>query len=215
MHAMLSFQRHSSSGTKALTGFYLCSALRGNVIRGGPGCLNSLSASISGASAGVRLPCGGDKASGAMVRCSRDDASGRLLELPIWMFDRASCALIEVVAAPRVDLTALSALIALLRETERADGASSNARLSGAAMGTHNPNRGETHATVDERPSRSSRRTAAIRPVRVGERRRHEEDARMARPSCGDAPDPDPSHGAPDPRTRGRRLRSTSGGNAP
>ena len=26
--------------------------------RGGPGCLNSLSASISGASAGVRLPCG-------------------------------------------------------------------------------------------------------------------------------------------------------------
>src|SRR6266446_7111808 len=28
-------------------------------IRGGPGCLNSLSASISGASAGVRLPCGG------------------------------------------------------------------------------------------------------------------------------------------------------------
>ncbi len=69
-----------------------------------------------------------------MVRCSRDDASGRLLELPIWMFDRASCALIEVVAAPRVDLTALGALIALLRETERADGASSNARLSGAAM---------------------------------------------------------------------------------
>jgi hypothetical protein len=83
-----------------------------------------------------------------MVRCSRDDASGRLLELPIWMFDRASCALIEVVAAPRVDLTALSALIALLRETERADGASSNARLSGAAMGTHNPNRGETHGRL-------------------------------------------------------------------
>jgi hypothetical protein len=66
-----------------------------------------------------------DKANGAMVRCSRDDASGRWLELPIWMFDRASCALIEVVAAPRVDLTALGALIALLRETERADGASS------------------------------------------------------------------------------------------
>ena len=28
------------------------------VKRGGPGCLNSLSASISGASARVRLPCG-------------------------------------------------------------------------------------------------------------------------------------------------------------
>ena len=27
--------------------------------RGGPGCLNRFSASISGASAGVRLPCGG------------------------------------------------------------------------------------------------------------------------------------------------------------
>jgi hypothetical protein len=78
-----------------------------------------------------------------MVRCSRDDASGRWLELPIWMFDRASCALIELGAAPRVDLAALGSLIALLRETERADGASSNARLSVAAMGTHDPNRGE------------------------------------------------------------------------
>jgi VIT1/CCC1 family predicted Fe2+/Mn2+ transporter len=29
------------------------------VDRGGPGCLNNFSASISGASAGVRLPCGG------------------------------------------------------------------------------------------------------------------------------------------------------------
>jgi hypothetical protein len=28
-----------------------------------------------------------DKVSGAMVRCSRDDASGRWLELSIWMFD--------------------------------------------------------------------------------------------------------------------------------
>jgi hypothetical protein len=29
------------------------------VSRAGPGCLNSFSASISGMSAGVRLPCGG------------------------------------------------------------------------------------------------------------------------------------------------------------
>ena len=32
---------------------------RGPRSRGGPGCLNRISASISGASAGVRLPSGG------------------------------------------------------------------------------------------------------------------------------------------------------------
>jgi hypothetical protein len=32
---------------------------RDAAIRAGPGCLNNFSASISGASAGVRLPCGG------------------------------------------------------------------------------------------------------------------------------------------------------------
>jgi hypothetical protein len=34
-----------------------------------------------------------EKAAGDVVRCSHDDgASGRLLELPIWMFDPAACA---------------------------------------------------------------------------------------------------------------------------
>ena len=32
---------------------------RASWVRGGPGCLNRISASISGASAGVRLPSGG------------------------------------------------------------------------------------------------------------------------------------------------------------
>jgi len=73
-----------------------------------------------------------------MVRCSRTTP-----RVASW---NARSGLIEVVAAPRLDLTALGALIRLLRETERADGASSNDRLSGEAMGTHDPNRGETHA---------------------------------------------------------------------
>ena len=63
-----------------------------------------------------------ERASGDMVRCSRDgDASGRWLELPVWMLDRASCTLIELVAAPRVDLAAVGALIELLQATKRTD----------------------------------------------------------------------------------------------
>jgi hypothetical protein len=47
--------------------------MAGNLaIRGGPGCLNSFSASISGASARVRLPSGG-----AVVCSRRDQASCR------------------------------------------------------------------------------------------------------------------------------------------
>jgi hypothetical protein len=57
-----------------------------------------------------------EKASGDAFRCSRDgDTLGRWQELPVWMFDRASCARIQLAADPQVDLAALSALMALLR----------------------------------------------------------------------------------------------------
>jgi hypothetical protein len=53
-----------------------------------------------------------EKASGDAFRCSRDgDALGRWQELPAWMFDRASCARIQIGADPQVDLAALGALM--------------------------------------------------------------------------------------------------------
>jgi hypothetical protein len=56
-----------------------------------------------------------EKAAGEVVRCSHDDgASGRLLELPIWMFDRVVCSPMRVEIFPQVDIAALLALRALL-----------------------------------------------------------------------------------------------------
>jgi len=62
-----------------------------------------------------------EKAAGDVVRCSHDaGASGRLLELPIWMFDRAACAPMRVETFPQADIAALQALRALLDATATA-----------------------------------------------------------------------------------------------
>lgn len=37
------------------------------------------------------------------------------LEIPVWMFDRAVCALVRIGVAPQVDIGTLSALASLLR----------------------------------------------------------------------------------------------------
>ena len=63
-----------------------------------------------------------EKAAGDMVRCSGDNGvSGRLLELPIWMFDRAACAPMRAETCPQVDIAALQALRALLDATASGD----------------------------------------------------------------------------------------------
>ena len=57
-----------------------------------------------------------EKAAGNVVRCSHDDgASGRLLELPIWMFDRAACAPMRVETFPQADIAALQAFADIAR----------------------------------------------------------------------------------------------------
>jgi hypothetical protein len=57
-----------------------------------------------------------EKAAGDVVRCSHDDgASGRLLELPIWMFDPAACAPMLVETFPQADIAALQALRGIAR----------------------------------------------------------------------------------------------------
>src|SRR5271170_1183080 len=56
-----------------------------------------------------------EKSGGKVFRCScDDDAVGRRLELPGWMFDRVACAPIRTVAVPLVELAALQALRLLL-----------------------------------------------------------------------------------------------------
>jgi hypothetical protein len=59
----------------------------------------------------------GKKAGGEVFRCSLSGrASGRWLEIPAWMFDRAARATWRVGAAPHVDIAVLSALATLLQD---------------------------------------------------------------------------------------------------
>ena len=71
-----------------------------------------------------------EKSGGKVFRCScDDDAVGRRLELPGWMFDRVACAPIQTVAVPLVELAALQALRLLLTVALRQ-------RVSGDASST-------------------------------------------------------------------------------
>jgi hypothetical protein len=158
-----------------------------------------------------------EKAAGDVARCSHDDgASGRLLELPIWMFDRSACAPMRVEAFPRVDIATLQALRLLLDATAigcvAVGLASSNARVSGAARVSHDQNRGEVHATPTAVSTRPSKRDAAVRFVRYGVRRQHGTDAGMADAASANAPGSDGAAGAPHLRSRGRRSPSSEEG---
>ena len=161
-----------------------------------------------------------EKAAGDVARCSHDDgASGRLLELPTWMFDRSACVRMRVEAFPRVDIAALQALQVLLDATAiggvAVGLASSNARVSGAARVSHDQNRGEVHATPTAASTRPSKRDAAVRFVRSGERRQQGTDAGMADAASANAPSPDSAADAPHLRSRGRRSPSPTEEGAP
>ena len=85
------------------------------------------------------------KPSGDVARCSRDgDAPGRWLELPTWMLDRVACAAICVENGPCVHMAALSALMAVIRQTSGdGDGThlvTSNAPIPGVTRNSHNSN---------------------------------------------------------------------------
>jgi hypothetical protein len=160
-----------------------------------------------------------ERAAGGVARCSHDGAADRLLELPIWMLDRSACAPMRVEAFPRVDIAALQALRLLLDATAIGDVAgglaSSNARVSGAARVSHDQNRGEVHATPTADSTRPSKRDAAVRFVRYGERRQHSTDAGMADAASANAPGSDGAADAPHLRSRGRRSPSPTEEGAP
>jgi hypothetical protein len=160
-----------------------------------------------------------EKAAGDVARCSHNDgAPGRLLELPIWMFDHAACAPMRVETSPRVDIAALQALRALLDATAIGGVAlglaSSNAPDSGVARVSHDQNRGGVHATPTAASTRPSKREAAVRSVRYGERQRGA-DAGMADAASTNAPGSDGVDDAPHLRSRGPRSPSPTEDGAP
>ena len=92
-----------------------------------------------------------DKADGVVFRCTPDGSeTERWLEIPAWMFDRASCAQDQALTThPFVGLDALMDLSALLDRSMKIAGQSSNTRLSGAWGTSRDQNRGETHGSED------------------------------------------------------------------
>ena len=149
------------------------------------------------------------KPSGDVVRCSRDgDATGRWLELPTWMLDRAACAAIRVEKGPCVHMAALSALMAVIRQASGdGDGThlvTSNALISGVTKDSHGSNRRVSHATPKS-SSGCSKHSETVRPVRSSERSRHRRGAaRLADTARSDAPYADRPFDPPNPRPRTR-----------
>jgi len=155
-----------------------------------------------------------EKAGGVVLRCSRDgEATGRWLELPAWMFDRAACLPMQVARRPRADLAALSVLSALLAETVGCDGraSSSNTPVSGSAREPCDQNPGDAHATPLPPSCESSQANRSARPIRFIRPDRLR-PADVANASRGDASGNDRPHGAASPRTRPHRSSDPDGG---
>ena len=159
-----------------------------------------------------------ERKSGGVFRCvCREQSLDVVLELPSWMFDRATCAMARVLANPRVDLTALRALRGLLNDIakDRTSGQStpSNIPFPSATMDSHDQNRGEAHAGSATSPSSKSAPDTAALSIQGGRRRA------TARTQLGSAADTNPtsadgSHGAIDPRSQRQRARAPSKGAA-
>lgn len=169
-----------------------------------------------------------EKSDGVVFRCTVNGSDAdRWLEVPAWMFERAACPdHAELTAAPFIDMTALSALADLLRQVLKDRAASSNAPLSGASEPSHDQNRREAHVSIDVSAAvsrregapkiarrRSSRTTAADRPVQRRTAERLGDCADVARTAGRDADRTDQPDGALDPGAHsGKQDRISDGG---
>jgi hypothetical protein len=111
------------------------------------------------------------KCDGVYFRCAVDGChADRWLEVPAWMFERASCpGDLQLTAAPFVSLGALGELSALLDQALKTSKASSNAPLSGASRSSHDQIRGEADASDDgdeQRQAQAAAWASADGPVR-------------------------------------------------
>ena len=143
------------------------------------------------ASCVVRVHEAVEKVAGTVLRCSRGSgSSGRWLELPVWMFDRATCLATRVTSAPIIDFAALAALHELLAAAA-ADGEfglSFNTSDLSPAGEARNQNRGNDDATANTRLCEGSKISSAARPVRrTGVDDRRVAGAGLARSAGGDA----------------------------
>ena len=140
-----------------------------------------------------------ERQDGVVYRCDlKASAASRWLEIPAWMFDRATCAKVRLSAEPRTDLSALVMLGALLRDARNKRSGASDAPESGVSPLSGDQNRGERHATPEQTEDRTPPRAAANGPVRRGraDDRRH---ARLVRITDGDTGGADHSDDAADP----------------
>jgi hypothetical protein len=169
-----------------------------------------------------------EKTDGVVFRCtlSGSDAD-RWLEVPAWMFERASCPdHARLTATPFIDMTALSALADLLRQVLKDRATSSNAPLSGASESSHDQNRREANVSIDVSAAvsqheatpnvarkSSGRTTAADRSVRRRAAERLGGGTSVAGTAGGDASRTDQLDSAVDPGARsGKRGRISDGG---
>lgn len=129
---------------------------------------------------------------------------GRWLEIPAWMFDRGACAWADLTAAPRVDIAALTALLAVLRGAVTCGGPL-NVSFSEASRNSHDQNWGEIHATPQQAASRCSPRAVPDRPVHDNLSIESRRGAGVGRSSKGDEASADPPVDAPHSKAHRQR----------
>ncbi len=134
-----------------------------------------------------------ERATGDVARCRvTPGAGGRLLEVPVWMLDRASCHAMRLAPGPRVDLAALVALRALFAETirpkpsELGDPSLSTDPVPCAEIRSRDQDRGDRHGMPS---AEIEQRRPPARVVRSDEGAGG--DAALARSAGTDAADPD------------------------
>jgi hypothetical protein len=156
-----------------------------------------------------------EKADGIVLRCSRDGATKRRLELPAWMFDRAVCLPMRITRDPRIEFAALAALRELLTgvASRHDQSSSSNTPVSSTASEARDKNRGNTHATPKSTSGDQSPASPSARPIRFAGSRR----LRSAGPAVGsaagrDTPVGDRADGTAPARSRPCRSPSGSDG---
>ena len=130
------------------------------------------------------------------LRCSVDGAgSGRWLELPAWMFDRAICLPITVASSPRAHLAALESLRKLLIELRL-----SPPVIIAAGSGAQRNSRHQNRRSADAQPaSRFEKPTASSGPIQSV--RQPTGRAAMASVAAGDSVGGDRAYGAVAERT--------------
>jgi hypothetical protein len=142
-----------------------------------------------------------EQRAGGVLHCSPDgDASRRWLELPKWMFDRATCLGIRMAASPRVDTAALIALKTCLADALGAGlcgGLLPNASASGAGRSSCNQKQGAARATQVPASTQGSTRRQAIGSFRSARREAPDPAVQVATAAGGDPADSHRADGAP------------------